>query len=69
MRKFDMRLTDALLLLLSAVGLVDRYEVRLRKDLTNSLRDLAELQDRRRSSRSEAAAAEERLPFAAMLQG
>jgi hypothetical protein len=69
MRKVDKRRTDALLLQLSGIGLIDRYEPRLRRDLTHTLRDLAELQDRRRDSRSGAAAAEERLPFAAVLQG
>ena len=54
MRKLDRQRTDALLLQLGAVGLVDRYEARLRRDLTNTLRDLADLQDRRRDSRSRA---------------
>ncbi len=65
MRKVDRHRTDALLLQLSGVGLVDRYEPRLRKDLTNTLRDLAELQDRRRVSGSRTTAAEQRLPAAA----
>lgn len=69
MRKFDMRLTDALLLQLGTVGLVDRYEPRLRKDLTNTLRDLANLQDRRRDSGLRTAATENRLPFAAAIHG
>ena len=69
MWKFDRHRTDALLLQLTGVGLVDRYEVRLRKDLTNTMRDLADLQDRRRDSCSGAAAGDERLPFAAVLQG
>jgi len=67
-RGFDRRITDALLLQLGAVGLVDRYEPRLRKDLTNTLRDLADLQDRRRRWRRGTAAAEERLTIAAIPQ-
>jgi hypothetical protein len=66
MRKFDRQRTDALLLQVSAVGLVDRYEVRLRKDLTNTLRDLAERQDRRLSSRSRTCVDDERLPVSAV---
>jgi hypothetical protein len=69
LRTLDKRRTEALLLHLTGVGLIDRYEPRLRRDLTHTLRDLADLQDRRRDSRSAAAAADERLPFAAVLQG
>jgi hypothetical protein len=66
MLKLDRHRTDALLLQASAVGLVDRYEVRLRKDLTSTLRDLADRQDRRRGSRSGTVACEERLPLSAV---
>lgn len=69
MRELDRHRTDALLLQLSGIGLVDRYEVRLRRDLTHTLRDLADLQDRRRGSRSVSPTGEERLPLAAVLNG
>ncbi len=40
--------TNALLLQLSAAGIVDRYEPRLRRDLSRTLKDLQDLQERRR---------------------
>jgi hypothetical protein len=40
--------TNALLLQLSAAGIVDRYEPRLRRDLSHTLKDLQDLQERRR---------------------
>jgi hypothetical protein len=41
--------TNALLLQLSAAGVVDRYEPRLRRDLSRTLKDLRDLQERRRA--------------------
>lgn len=69
MRKLDRERTEALLLQLGGLGLIDRYEPRLRRDLTHTLRDLADLQDRRRGLRSRDAKAEEWLPFAELLKG
>lgn len=40
--------TNALLLQLSAAGIIDRYEPRLRRDLSRTLKDLQDLQERRR---------------------
>lgn len=69
LRKFDGLRTEALLLHLGGAGLIDRYEPRLRKDLTNTLRDLAELQDRRRHSRCATPESDERLPTQRGLYG
>lgn len=65
MRKFDRQRTDALLLQLTGVGLIDRYEPRLRRDLTRTLRDLADLEDRRRALRRGTGVTEEPLSFTA----
>lgn len=69
LRAHDRRLTEALLLQVAGVSIVDHHEARLRKDLTNTLRDLAELQDRRRASRSGSGVLEERIQLADELQG
>ena len=45
---FERERTNALLLQLSAAGIVDRYEPRLRRDLSRTLKDLQDLQERRR---------------------
>lgn len=60
LQKLERQRAEALLLHLTGVGVIDRYEPRLRRDLTRTLHDLAYLQDRRRAARCRTGLVEKR---------